>query len=342
MRVLGLMSGTSLDGLDMALVKFSESKWRLLATHHLSYPQEWLSSLSTAHQQSGLELTALDLSYGRWLGEQVRVFSEQYGHIDLVSSHGHTIFHQPEHHLTLQIGHGQALAIAAQLPVVNDFRTADVLMGGQGAPLVPRGDLDLFPEYDAWLNLGGMANITTRKGARALAWDLSPCNMVFNALSRREGLPYDKDGQMARAGKYIASLAQTIERFDYFQRTPPKSLGREWVEEQIMPVFDGVSTEDALHTAVEAFSGVMVKQIPNHAHAILVSGGGAHNRYLMEVLHEKCPARLVVPDKLTVDFKEAIVFAYLGYLRFANKNNVISDVTGVTHDHSAGVLYAPR
>lgn len=342
MRVLGLMSGTSLDGLDMALIEFTGSKWTLLATKHLSYSSEWLTRLTEAHQLSGIDLVALDLSYGRWLGEQVRDFSIQHGHIDLVSSHGHTVFHQPENRLTLQIGNGQALAIASELTVVNGFRSADVLMGGQGAPLVPRGDLDLFPEYDAWLNLGGMSNITTRKGTRAMAWDLSPCNIVFNALSMREGLLYDKDGQWAREGAYIPSLAERLASFEYFQRVPPKSLGREWVEEYVMPLFAGVPTKDALHTAVEVFSKAMVMQIPDHAHAILVTGGGAHNRYLMEVLNEKFPARLVVPDKSIVDYKEAIVFAYLGYLRFLNKNNVLSDVTGVAEDHSAGVIFSSK
>ncbi|MCH8545462.1 MAG: anhydro-N-acetylmuramic acid kinase [Cryomorphaceae bacterium] len=342
MRVLGLMSGTSLDGLDMALVAFSGQKWTTIATHHISYSPEWIGLLSNAHQLSGLELTALDLSYGHWLGEQVKAFSEQHGHIDLVSSHGHTVFHQPQRRITLQIGHGQALSIASHLTVVSDFRRADVLMGGQGAPLVPRGDLDLFPEYDAWLNLGGMSNLTTRKGTRALAWDLSPCNMVLNALSRREGLAYDQDGQLARKGTFLPELAKKIEAFDYFHQKPPKSLGREWVEAHILPLFENIPTIDALHTSVEVFSNIMVRQIPDQAHAILVSGGGAHNRYLMEVLHDKCPARFVVPDKRIVDYKEAIVFAYLGYLRFMNENNVLSDVTGVRKDHSAGVLYHPH
>lgn len=342
MNVVGLMSGTSLDGLDIALVRFSGRSWTLRKTLHVPYNEHWMHRLSTAHNASGIALIALDHEYGRWMGQQVSCFAGNCSEsIDLISAHGHTVFHQPEQKLTLQIGNGHVLCAETNTPVVCDFRTADVVMGGQGAPLVPRGDLDLFPEFDAWLNLGGMANITVRHGGSARAWDLAPCNMVFNFLSAREGLSYDKDGVLADSGSYRSDLATALEALPYFKQFPPKSLGREWVETQVFPLLEDIPTADAMHTCMRTFARLMVAQIPNHAHAILVSGGGAHNRSLMNELNSLRPAVFVSPQKHIIDFKEAIVFAYLGYLRYFNQPNILHEVTGVNLDHSGGVLFSP-
>lgn len=341
LNVLGLMSGTSLDGLDISLVAFQDKSWELQHTKHVAYNDHWKTALSEAHKLSGEDLVLLDIAYGQWLGEQVNRFQKEFGaSIDLVSSHGHTVFHQPEKRLTHQIGNGNALHIASGYPVICDFRSADVMMGGQGAPLVPRGDLDLFPHYDGWLNLGGMANVTVRYGSGALAWDLVPCNTVFNHLSARVGAAYDKDGAIAKRGRFVNDLAKAIESLPYFKAKPPKSLGREWVEQHIFPLLEGVTTEDAMQTCVQVFAKLIDQQLPSHAHAVLVSGGGVYNRAFMDALDDVRPACFVAASNAIVEYKESIVFAYLGYLRVNGKNNILNTVTGAPKDHSAGVLFS--
>ncbi len=340
MNVVGLMSGTSLDGLDITLVSFQGHSWELLHSKHVAYDEHWTAQLSHAHQMLGVDLARLDVAYGRWLGNQVRTFLDECSEsADLVASHGHTVFHQPEQQLTHQIGNGNALLDACGITVVCDFRSADVNMGGQGAPLVPRGDLDLFPHYDAWLNLGGMANITVRHGNGAMAWDLAPCNMVFNYLSAREGLLYDKDGEIAMRGRFSDDLAEALKSLPYFTAKPPKSLGREWVEQYVFPLLNDSSTEDAMHTCVQVFANLIANQIPDHAHAIMVSGGGTYNRALMDALEQLRPGSFVAASNAIIEYKESIVFAYLGYLRVNGQNNILRAVTGAPTDHSGGVLY---
>ncbi|MBO7624669.1 MAG: anhydro-N-acetylmuramic acid kinase, partial [Bacteroidales bacterium] len=256
--VVGLMSGTSLDGLDMACVRFSqaEGRWqfRMLAAETVDYPEAWRQRLASLAQADGEELAAAHAAFGRYSGECVAAFVRR-NRLEplLVASHGHTVFHQPERGFTLQIGDGGALAEACGLPVVSDFRVQDVALGGQGAPLVPVGDALLFPEYDACLNIGGISNISFQEGERRIAFDISPANQLFNFLAGKRGLAYDKEGALAACGNVDERLLARMNELGYYSAPYPKSLGREWVEAELLPLLDAseLPLEDRMATAVE-------------------------------------------------------------------------------------------
>lgn len=340
--LLGCMSGTSLDGLDLALVRFGKAKsFELLATFHIPYSNDIRERLSGAYSCSGLELTETHQWFGEFTGKAVRQFLDKHPEIkpELVASHGHTIFHQPEKGFSLQIGHGFATAMECGIPVLSDFRSRDVIMGGQGAPLVPRVEPDLFPNYQAWLNLGGIANVSISNNDQIKAWDLAPCNMILNALCARIGLLYDEDGEIARGGRKLSSLEDSWNELHYWNSPAPKSLGREWVESNILPLFEKGETEDLLHTATHLIATSIDRQIPKNVHKIMLSGGGACNTYLVEKLNALRPHAYEIPAMEIVHFKEAIAFAYLGYLYLENEVNVRSSVTGSLKDHIGGVYY---
>ncbi|MCC5918906.1 MAG: anhydro-N-acetylmuramic acid kinase [Cryomorphaceae bacterium] len=342
LNVLGLMSGTSLDGLDMALVRFSTNtgKYELIHAKSIKYHESVVKKLENAHLLNGELLTKLDHWFGQFMGMHVRDFIHEGQHVDLVASHGHTVFHRPELGFTRQIGNGFELSKACGRPVVCDFRTKDVVLGGQGAPLVPRGDLDLFPHFDAWMNLGGMANITVKTDVSVLAWDLAPCNVVFNYLSKRLGSSYDRGGRFAASGSLIPELYNKLIHLPYFSAPPPKSLGREWVEAQVFPLLlNENAPEDLLHTCAVAFAKVIHNQIPNEVKSVLVSGGGAYNDFFIQILEQHRPVVFQLASAEIIEFKEAVVFAYLGYLFVNNKPNVLASVTGASHDHVGGVWY---
>ena len=344
---LGLMSGTSLDGLDLCLARFTlhNGKWSYAITQadSVTYPAELKNALSTAQTMTALDYARLHSDYGIYLGEQVRLFMEKYGvRPQLVASHGHTIFHQPSIRLTSQIGSGAGIAAESGIPVVCDFRTTDVALHGQGAPLVPVGDRNLFGDYDYCLNLGGFSNISSEApdGSRK-AYDITAVNYVLNHYTRLEGEDYDKDGLRARRGKVHEAVLDALDRLPFYKQGGPKSLGREWVEEEVFPLIDsfGLGTDDVLatyceHVAVQTASHV------KPGSRVLVTGGGAFNRYLMERMAERAP-RVVyfIPDALTVNFKEALIFAFLGVLYVCGIPSCLSSVTGSLHDNIGGALY---
>ena len=348
--VVGLMSGTSLDGLDMACVRFSkeEGRWqfRMLAAETVDYPAAWRQRLASLAQADGEELAAVHAAFGRYSGECVSAFVRR-NRLEplLVASHGHTVFHQPEKGFTLQIGDGGGLAAACGLPVVSDFRVQDVAMGGQGAPLVPIGDELLFPACDGCLNIGGISNISFREGERRVAFDIAPANQVFNALAARKGLPYDRDGAMAAAGHADAALLARMNALDYYRLPYPKSLGREWVEAELFPLLSAsaLTVEDALATAVEHAAFQMAEVCRGHQlRRVLLTGGGAKNRYLRERLSALASGtQFTLPGEEIVDYKEALIFAFLGLLRWLGLPNCLQSVTGASRDHCAGALWLP-
>lgn len=344
---LGLMSGTSLDGLDLCLANFilKEGKWSYSITcaDSLTYPGELKKALGTAQSMTALEYARLHSDYGIFLGTQVRLFMERFKvKPQLVASHGHTIFHQPSVRLTSQIGSGAGIAAECGVPVVCDFRTTDVALHGQGAPLVPVGDKYLFGDYDYCLNLGGFSNISSERpdGSRK-AYDITAVNYVLNHYTCQVGEDFDKDGLRARKGRVNKTVLDALNRLPYYKQEGPRSLGREWVEGEVFPLIDsfGLTLEDVLATYCEHIAVQTSFHICPGAR-VLVTGGGAFNKFLMERMAARASSvHYIIPDQLTVNFKEALIFAFLGVLYMCNIPSCLSSVTGSLHDNIGGALY---
>lgn len=347
-KMIGLMSGTSLDGLDVAYCDMAcdadgHFSFRLLAAETIPYPTEWVERLSQLDKASALEYALADVELGHYMGRQVADFRRRHqGEVDAIASHGHTVFHQPQRGLTTQIGDGDAIAAETGLPVVFNFRRLDVALGGQGAPLVPVGDRLLFGEYGGCLNLGGFSNISYEKDGQRVAFDVSPCNMALNHLARMmTSLGYDKDGMLARAGKLDSALLNQLNALPYYRQLPPKSLGKEWFETQFLPLIassEGHRVCDVLRTVTEHIA-MQVAAVVNRQGltSLLVTGGGAKNTFLVERMQALMPeCRLEVPEADVIDYKEAIVFALLGFLRLQDMNNCLSSVTGARMDNCGG------
>jgi anhydro-N-acetylmuramic acid kinase len=343
--VIGLMSGTSLDGLDIAACKFNfvQGKWsyELLAAETITYSNELVMRLRKANDCSGFELSLLDVDLGKMHGEWVASFIERFDlKPDLIASHGHTIFHRPELGLTLQIGSAAHITAQTGIQTISNFRTIDVALGGQGAPLVPIGDRLLFSEYDACLNLGGIANISFEESGKRIAFDIVPCNMVFNEIALLKGLAYDEGGSIARSGRCIQELFERWNALDFYSKEAPKSLGREYFEEHyIREIGKGLLLTDIMATAVEHAVYQIAKIIQEHSlKNVLVTGGGAHNDFLIGKLREETTSDIVIPDSKSINFKEAIVFAFLGALRIRGEINALSSVTGARIDSVGGFI----
>lgn len=350
-HVIGLMSGTSLDGLDIAhcRITYKSQNWiyEILNTTTSTYDDILLESLRTVETASALDLVALDHSFGRFVGQQVRAFVEQHQlQPDFIASHGHTIFHQPEKHISLQIGHGAYIAAHAKLPVVSDFRTLDIALGGQGAPLVPIGDELLFNAYDYCINLGGIANVSYNQNGQRIAFDTSACNMLLNALANSIGKPYDENGNTARSGSLDQSLLQQLNAPAYFSAPAPKSLGKEWVlAHSHASITDSTaSVADKLNTVCHHIAQQLTQALPplhEGLHRVLLTGGGAFNLYLVEQIQRQLGAayQVEVPEPEVVSFKEALIFAFLGVLRWRGEHNCLSSVTGASRNNIGGSIY---
>lgn len=356
MLVIGVMSGTSLDGIDLALCEFegfNPVRYKLLAATTLEYDREWKDELSQLHTRDGLYLCSMNVHYGRYIAFQILRFmegeefkkavsgySEEVLKNILISSHGHTIFHEPDTGFTLQLGHGATIMALTGLSVVCDFRSQDVALGGQGAPLVPIGDELLFGDYDACLNLGGFANISLNINGQRRAWDICPVNFVLNRWAERLGDSMDRDGKYSSKGKFVSEIFCQWENIDYYKKPPPKSLSREWIESVFLDQIyeQAFDPRDLMHTAVEHMVKRISTDIPKSG-KVLVTGGGAFHPTLIEKLRQNTTAEIIVPDKEIVEFKEAIIFALMGYLRWHDRVNVLSSVTGAMSDHSSGVIY---
>ncbi len=348
-RVIGLMSGTSLDGLDIAYCTFRQTKngwnYEIEKATTLKYPATWNESLSNAHSLSGAELLALHASYGQWLGNVTRTFIDKNKlKVDFIASHGHTIFHQPDKKFTFQLGAGNAIHAASELPVVYDFRALDVSLNGQGAPLVPIGDKLLFTEYDVCLNLGGIANLSVDIKKKRIAYDICFMNMGLNYLAGKAGKSFDDGGAMAESGEVNKTMLQRLDKVYSKWRNKRPSLAREHFEEYLLPILnDGaVSLKDRMRTSVESSAKEIALAIRESAKnpKVLCTGGGALNSFFISTLLDACgdDAYLIVPDRSVINFKEALVFAFLGTLRVRNEVNSLHTVTGATRSTSSGVM----
>lgn len=344
-NAIGLMSGTSLDGLDICFVRFQsvgESwKFRILQAETVSYSPDWETKLCTATQLGAEQLLALNSEYGFYLGEQVSKFIQkhQLTDVDVIASHGHTVFHQPQNKFTLQIGDGRAIKTWINIPVVYDFRSQDVLKGGNGAPLVPIGDDLLFSEYDSCVNLGGFSNISFKQNDKRIAFDICPVNIILNRFAKNLNKNYDENGETARGGKVIPELLNTLNVLPYYSSCPPKSLGIEWVHENIDRKITGGKPEDLLATFTEHAAVQIADTLENFSlKKVLFTGGGTYNAFLIERIQAMCNAEIIIPEKEIIDFKEALIFSFMGVLKLNNKINVLSSATGSSEDHSSGLV----
>lgn len=344
------MSGSSLDGADIAYCEFRRKKntwtYKVPYTITYDYSPEWRKKLKNAFNASANELAGLDVQYGMFLGKILSVFmKESKIKPDFIASHGHTVFHNPEQHYTMQIGNGGQIAARTKTAVINDFRSSDIARGGQGAPLVPIGDKLLFGEYDFCLNLGGIANISFDDYTnQRKAFDIVPCNMALNMLAGEINQPYDENGDLAREGQIDINLLEELNALDFYWMTGSKSLGREWFEKNILPVLtkSQASTRNKLATFTEHIAlqiGKVTSKFPGSS--ILITGGGACNSYLIERISEAVSPEVFLPEKKLIDYKEAIIFGFLGVLRYRSEVNTLRSVTGATSDSSGGVIWLP-
>jgi anhydro-N-acetylmuramic acid kinase len=347
-QCIGTMSGTSLDGLDIALCTFSfqNNKWEYTINNARTFPysDEWKNKLLGAENLSGLDLMFLHNEFGIYTGKKIKEFiGNSDAAIDFIASHGHTVFHQPGKGLTLQIGSGAEISVITNITTICDFRSVDVALKGQGAPLVPIGDKLLFEEYKYCLNLGGFANISfDNENNKRVAFDICPVNILINHFVKERGLDMDKDGVIASKGSIHNELLQELNHVSYYSHTGPKSLGKEWLLNEIVPLFRkfDLTLEDKLrtiseHIAIQIYN--IIKQ--NSGCKILVTGGGVYNRFLMDLIQEKTMHILVIPPKNMVNFKEALIFAFLGLLRYTHSVNCLQSVTGAARDNIGGAIY---
>lgn len=340
---LGVMSGSSLDGLDLALCHFNlkNGRWsfRIEDARTVPYEKALQQRLLSVMQGSALDLARLDRDLGDLIGHEAKEFLAGRK-VDVIASHGHTIFHKPGEGLTVQIGHGARIAARTGRPTVTDFRTLDVALGGQGAPLVPLGERFLFPEHRVFLNIGGICNIAVHGNDSVLGYDVCIGNQALNLLAGEVGQHFDRDGGLARSGTVNEALLQQLNALPFHQQPPPRSLGREWFDTEVRPLIANASLplNDRLRTVVEHIAMMIRGAMGGTAQTILATGGGVHNAFLIERFRTSGSRDIVVPERTIVDFKEALIFAFLGVRRLREESTALASVTGADRDSSGGSL----
>lgn len=344
-HAIGLMSGTSLDGVDLIFVKFyydNDYHFEILKAETLKYSDFWKNELQNAFDKKEDKLDKLSQEYGVLLAGMINNFitKNQIINLDFIASHGHTIFHKPEQGYTLQIGNGDQIAKLTGHKVICDFRTQDVQLGGQGAPLVPIGDAHLFKNYDYCLNLGGFSNISFDEDGTRKAFDICPVNIVLNYLANKLNLDYDDKGLLSATGKINKELLKELNELEFYRQKAPKSLGFEFVVNCIFPLFEkyDLSVIDLLRTFTEHIAQQLSQNIkPNKS--VLVTGGGTYNDFLISRFKAISHCELIIPKPEIINFKEALIFAFLGLLRIENKVNCLKSVTGASRNHCSGKVF---
>lgn len=344
------MSGSSLDGLDICFCRFehSEKRWTFSMPYAetYEYSSKWKNHLKTAYQSTAKAFVELDKNFGELIGQKVVDFIRNHHikHVDFIASHGHTVFHNPENNYTSQIGSGAHIAAVTNLPSITNFRSLDTALGGQGAPLVPIGDELLFGDYDFCLNLGGYSNISYKSYNKRIAYDICPVNKALSYLAEKEGREFDKNGEIGRKGKVNKALLEELNAMDFYQQTGPKSLGDDWLHNNFFNLLAKYSVDlenaDVMRTVYEHIA-IQIANVTKHRwnKSILTTGGGAHNQFLIENIRNKNSNTLIIPDKKLIDFKESLIFAFMGVLRSENKINCLASVTGAKIDSSGGIIY---
>ncbi len=346
-HIIGVMSGTSLDGIDIAYVSITQDDSYDFSIHQaetIPYTDKEREVLQKAFHSSAEELQKIDVWYGTFLGRTIQDFIQrnQITKLDFIASHGHTIFHNPAENYTLQIGNGAEITAITGYKTICNFRIQDIALGGQGAPLVPIGDRHLFTDYKYCLNIGGFANISFEQENERIAFDICPANIVLNHYVKHLGLPYDDGGKIASTGKIHTPLLEKLNELPFYQNEEPKSLGFEFVKDVIFPIIDEyqLSTEDILCTFIEHIATqISFKITSDKNHKMLITGGGAYNQFLVNRIQEKTETKCVIPSPTIIDYKEALIFAFLGFLKDLGQVNCLKSVTGARKDHSSGVVY---
>ena len=347
-NIIGLMSGTSLDGLDIVYVNFKHDKfwnYEIINSKTYKYEKKWIRILENISKEKINSIKKIDSDFTKLLSQYIIDFINKFAirKIDFVSSHGHTALHQPLKSLTYQIGNLPILAKYINQKVVCDFRVQDIELGGQGAPLVPVGEKYLFPEFDTLINLGGFANITKKIKNNLIAYDICPINIIFNHLSRIIKLEYDIKGDIASSGNINEDLYNYLQRLDYYKLDPPKSLGIEWVNDYVYSIlknFNNIPIKDLMNTFSNHFAFQIAKNI-GEQDQVLITGGGAYNDYLIDRIKNLTNSKITIPDPKIIEYKEALIFSFLGLLRVLEINNCYSSVTGAKKNHCSGKIYNP-
>ncbi|MBN2662261.1 MAG: anhydro-N-acetylmuramic acid kinase [Bacteroidales bacterium] len=345
-NVLGLMSGTSLDGLDLALCKFDSKDFKnfsVIKTITAEFPEDLSSQVKNALMLSAIEFVELHKNFGEFIAAQINKFLSTYK-IDFVASHGHTVVHFPFKNVNFQIGDGATISSLTGLPVVCDFRSNDIALGGQGAPLVPAGEKYLFSDYDTFLNIGGFSNVSFWR-EKILAYDITPTNYALNYFANLLNQKFDKNGNFGRKGDINFELLSKLSQLTYYKKTPPKSLADHWFFSDFLPEVEKfkIPIHDKMRTIYELSAVKIGENLDQfNTKKVLVTGGGAHNLFLIELLKKNTRAKIIIPSKQIVDYKEAIIFAFLGLLRWLKIPNCLSSVTGAKFDNIGGAIYQTK
>lgn len=342
------MSGTSLDGIDLAECEFESDaggwEFRIRTAETIPYSDEWQNCLQQATSFSEAGLQTLNVQYTNYLAEVIRSFfhKNKIQKLDAVCSHGHTALHQPEKGITLQLGNLPELAGLIGEVTVCDFRVQDVALGGQGAPLVPIGDALLFGQYSYCINLGGFANLSFNMHNQRIAYDICPVNTVLNKYARQMGRFFDEGGKLAASGNLDLKLLQQLNALPFYNMKPPKSLGIEWVQQHVFPLLDasGNTPADILRTFTEHIAAQLALQF-SEGRTVLVTGGGTYNMFLIRRLKALTDLEIVIPSEAVIDYKEALIFGLLGILKLREEVNCLASVTGAARDHSGGKIFLP-
>jgi anhydro-N-acetylmuramic acid kinase len=343
------MSGTSIDGVDLVYANFFYDKhwsFKILKSKTYEYDMDWQNILKNLSDKDLDSIKLIDKNYTKLLSEYISSFIEEFSikEIDFISSHGHTALHDPSNSITYQIGNLKELSDYIGLKVICDFRVQDIKLSGQGAPLVPVGEKYIFPEYDTLINIGGFANITIKSNNNLIAYDICPVNIVFNHLSNLINLKYDDKGKISSSGKINLELFNHLQSIDYYKQVSPKSLGVEWVKEVIIPIINNfleIPVEDLLNTFSKHFAFQIANNIKS-SNKTLITGGGAYNDYLIQNIIDLTESEIIIPSSEIIEYKEALIFGFLGVLKDLNINNCYSSVTGAIKDHCSGNIFIPK
>ncbi len=357
-HAIGVMTGSSLDGIDLAYTKITvengQYNYEVLISECVPIPPKWKLRIEQLVLQNAVTYLKTSAFFGHFIGDRIAEFIEKHSlreQLDFIASHGQTVFHQPENLFTSQIGDGAAIARKSGFPVICDFRSIDVALGGQGAPVAPIADKIFFPDYKFFLNLGGIGNITANINGRYVAFDITAVNLVLNKVARLKGADFDYDGNMARAGELDDRLFEELNGSWYYEKDYPKSLSGGWVSKVVLPTLSrhNISIENKLRTLVEHIAFQISRSIAqvhkkesidiSKADKMLVTGGGAFNSFLVERIEALSPLSLIVPDDETVKYKEAILMALMGVLRLRGEVNCLGSVTGAERDSIGGAIY---
>ncbi len=354
-HVLGLMSGSSLDGLDLAYCKMdttnNQIEWDLIWGTTLPYSELWTNRLKKLPEANAFDFCKTHVEFGHYMGSLIKpILEDKQQFPDFIASHGHTIFHNPSEGFTVQIGEGAALAATTACTVISDFRTKDIALGGLGTPLAPLADRFLFPGHEFYLNLGGIANITYAGTHELVAFDICAANQILNYLANQIQLPYDHNGEIAKSGQIIPEILNALNTMDFFHQAFPKSLDNNWIRRKILPLFDfnNHSISDLLRTAIEHITDCISREVHqiikqyslSLSSRILLSGGGTFNQFLIEILKSKLiHVHLDIPSHQIINYKEAILMAALGIFRVEERANCFQSVTGAKRDNVGGCIY---